>query len=577
MLFRKNKNKNNSDADADIEAVSEQSASADGQEGRSSAYQELSAIFGPDNYGSDWKPFVQYIDEEDSSDDVEKIRSEAVFYEESEEAGFESDEEKNKDEQYAFFGEDADSIGEGEARYDDGACEASQGYKDAEGNGLFESGRDAGDGGREKEIADGAGENREDSREDSGEENAETEESINYEPVDKSEDDDFDSDGGPFGHDEDIELIGSDSLGWNRKQLILSAEKKGLKVIADDDILTAVESGYIDREAFLAKKNVAAQPVADISDEELISAEKKKHEETFHSENRIPEHMIGPLKELGILNSSYDAGLLSDESDVQEEKPYAVDPATASFSDSIDFENIGALKETVPEAVSDYSGSENAYYDDVFEDDPGVLRKRSIRNKVFSVVKEIIKDVLIFFIVFAVIIMGYLTYSVYISRSNHVYGTSMEPTLHPDDKVKSSLMPYVFGKPKTGDIVIIDVDRIGRGFSYFERVADVLKTNDWISEKFFGGQEEDTLFIKRVVAVGGDTIEFKDDKFYRNGELVVEPYLNEQDVYNYPNGTTLTIPEGYIFVMGDNRNVSYDSRNSDIGMIPIYAITGKVN
>ncbi len=85
--------------------------------------------------------------------------------------------------------------------------------------------------------------------------------------------------------------------------------------------------------------------------------------------------------------------------------------------------------------------------------------------------------------------------------------------------------------------------------------------------------------IKRVIAVGGQTIDIQDGQVYVNGELLDEPYINEPDstadlgafTVQYP----LTVPEGYYFCMGVYRNHSTDSRAPSVGLISKDQIYGK--
>ena len=80
------------------------------------------------------------------------------------------------------------------------------------------------------------------------------------------------------------------------------------------------------------------------------------------------------------------------------------------------------------------------------------------------------------------------------------------------------------------------------------------------------------VWVKRVIGRPGDTLAFHDGKVWRNGEALDEPYINEP--MEYSRKGEITIPDGYVFCMGDNRNHSSDSRF--IGPVPIDHVLGTV-
>ena len=89
---------------------------------------------------------------------------------------------------------------------------------------------------------------------------------------------------------------------------------------------------------------------------------------------------------------------------------------------------------------------------------------------------------------------------------------------------------------------------------------------------------KDESIIKRVIAVGGDTV---DIDFYKgtvsvNGQVLDEPYVNTLTNLSYDMTFPVTVPEGRLFVLGDNRNDSLDSRSTDIGFINENKVLGKV-
>ena len=153
---------------------------------------------------------------------------------------------------------------------------------------------------------------------------------------------------------------------------------------------------------------------------------------------------------------------------------------------------------------------------------------------------EEIKDLVVSIVIAVVLAMIIRTFVVELYL---VDGPSMRPTLQHAQRLVVNKFIYHFRAPEKGEVLI---------FRY--------------------PKDPSRDFIKRVIAVPGDTIEIKDGNVFVNGELQNEDYILSKCRGDYPKST---IPEGHIFVMGDNRNNSEDSRFPDVGFVPFDLIKGK--
>ncbi len=140
-----------------------------------------------------------------------------------------------------------------------------------------------------------------------------------------------------------------------------------------------------------------------------------------------------------------------------------------------------------------------------------------------------------------------------------IYHTSMVPTLQPKDMVIIQKTKDV-GK---GDIIVFKSDMI-----FGESGVKELP----FYRRLFVNENTRKKLIKRVIAGPGDKIVIEGADVYVNDELLDEPYINDS---GYDTVFFEQIPEGYYFVMGDNRRFSMDSRNPDIGLIEEERIVGK--
>ena len=123
-----------------------------------------------------------------------------------------------------------------------------------------------------------------------------------------------------------------------------------------------------------------------------------------------------------------------------------------------------------------------------------------------------------------------------------VDGPSMQPTLLTGERVIMGKVEYYFRQPRRGDIVVVKYP--GSPYNY----------------------------IKRVIATAGERIAINDGCVYINGKKLDEPYLSEPI---NDSMAEMTILPGTVYVMGDNRNNSSDSRESAVGAIPLGHVTGR--
>lgn len=159
--------------------------------------------------------------------------------------------------------------------------------------------------------------------------------------------------------------------------------------------------------------------------------------------------------------------------------------------------------------------------------------------------------------------------NLFIFQPVYVSGDSMESTLSDGDKVFISKIVHTFNTElEYGDIVVID-SKINMKRTLKDDLVQSF-TNNVITNKLFNKEEDDSYWIKRVIGKAGDIIEFKDNKVFRNSIEIVEEYVDGTQKYS---NTKIEIAENHLFVMGDNRGKSLDSRI--IGSIPEGHVIGK--
>lgn len=131
----------------------------------------------------------------------------------------------------------------------------------------------------------------------------------------------------------------------------------------------------------------------------------------------------------------------------------------------------------------------------------------------------------------------------FVAQSFRVEGESMVPSLYDGERLLVDKVTYRFRPPQRGEIIV------------FPFPADPSRR-----------------FIKRVVGIPGDIIEIRDRTLWVNGKAITEDYIRGPMYQSYG---PIRVPEGTVFVLGDNRNVSEDSRFREVGPVAQDKIVGR--
>lgn len=186
--------------------------------------------------------------------------------------------------------------------------------------------------------------------------------------------------------------------------------------------------------------------------------------------------------------------------------------------------------------------------------------------------KRFLKETIEWIVTFGITILVVLFILGNVFSLTQIDGKSMEPTLLDGERVVNYKLGYNFTQPQLGEIIILNKLESKKGI-----IINTINEGKDIIDNIYNRitkQEKVKYIVKRVIGLPGDTIDIKNGNVYFNGKKLEESYIKgqtfEDSNFLYP----LIVPDNQVFVLGDNREHSLDSRQ--IGIIDYEQIKGKV-